>query len=191
MDHDQWTQKWAGSGSVQDHLDAIETWQARAQTVAEQASRHGNKQAVREVEPRPAETKALHGLYGLWASDIWHTCREMYVRWASSRSEDELALGFDDVLQESYVLFQRAMVQATTRYEMLNRLQARLGSYFRTRLVRRPNGDGPRGRRQAREPAVEPGVLEDVYEDLVDEGRVPQQVATLYRKLGLGQDDRT
>jgi len=190
MDHDQWTKRWVGSGSVEAHLDAIEPWQARAQAVAEDASRHGNKKAVREVEPRPAEAKALHGLYGLWASGIWHTCREMYARWASSRSKDELALGFDDVLQESYVLFQRAMVQATTRYEMLNRLQARLGSYFRTRLVQRP-GDGATERMQSRDAAVEPGVLEDTYQRLIDEGRVPDGAATLYRKLGLGKDDRT
>jgi len=190
MDHDQWTGRWTGSGSVEGHLSAIESWQARARKVANEAKRHGNKQAVREVEPRPAEAKALHGLYGLWASDIWHTCREVYARWASSRSEDELALGFDDVLQESYVLFQRAMVRAESKFEMLNRLQARLGSYFRTRLVQRP-GDGATGQMQAREAAVEPGVLTDLYEDLIDKGHVPDEAATLYQKLGLARDDRT
>jgi hypothetical protein len=190
MDHDQWIQRWGGSGSVEEHLSAIKSWQARARSVANDAARHGNKQAAQEVEPRPAEAKALHGLYGLWASDIWHTCREMYARWASSRSEDELALSFGDVLQESYVLFQRAMVRAESKFEMLNRLEARLGSYFRTRLVKRPAGSAAE-RMQSREAGVEPGRLVDTYEKLMEKGRLPDKARTLYRELGLGQDDRT
>ena len=117
------------------HLEVIEPWQRRARAAAEKAPRHGNKVAVQTVPPGDAASEALYSLYAIWAEDIYWTCRQVHQRWMASAHADEPGVSFEDVLQESWVLYQRAMVQAEGRYQMLDRLQARTATYLRSRLV--------------------------------------------------------
>jgi hypothetical protein len=125
------------------YLRAISWWQAVAQEVAEDHNRHELKQAVREVPPDEEAQEALHALYGLWGEDIWHVCRKEYDSYQQSGHRDEPGLSFGGVLQESYVLFLRAMVRAETKYEMLNRLRARLAEHVESHLLVR---DDPKNR---------------------------------------------
>lgn len=163
------------------HLRALESWQVQARRVAEEASRHGNKQAVQEVVPGPAAAEALYGLFARHAEDIWHVCREIHNQYVQSSHADEPSLSLEDLLQEAYPLYQRAMVQAEGKYEMLNRLEARMAEYVRSQLVTR---DDPEARPEvASEPASAEVDLVAMYDCLCDEDRVPDEAADLWDRI--------
>lgn len=163
------------------HLRALEDWQAQAQAVAEEASRHGNKAAVQQVTPGPAAAEALYALFARHAEDIWHVCREIHHRYVQSSHADEPGLALEDLLQEAYPLFQRAMVQADGKYAMLNRLEARMADYVRSQLI---THDDPEARGEvASEPASVEVDLVAMYDRLSEQGRVPGEAAQLWEQI--------
>lgn len=165
------------------HLDKIAEWQSRAREVADEASQHGNKKAVREVTPDAEEARAIFRLYALWAEDIWHTAKDIYDSYVQSGHADEPSLTLDDALQESYPIFQRAMVQAETKHGALNRLEARLAEYVESQLVIPENPD-EHSPVEDRDP-IAPGFdLVKVYDELHREGKLPGRAAALWERLG-------
>lgn len=163
------------------HLRAFEQWQREARAVADVASRHSNKKAVEEVTPGPAAAEALYGLFAKHAEDIWHTCREIHTKYVQSSHADEPGLSLDDLLQEAYPIFQRAMVRAEGKYQMLNRLEARMADYVRSQLV---THDDPGSRRDIEGSTAAADVdLVAMYDDLCTQNDVPDEAADLWEEI--------
>ncbi|WP_251961551.1 hypothetical protein [Salinibacter ruber] len=163
-------------------LEEIEPWQARAQQVAEEASRHELKTAVKKVPPSVVEAKTLFQLYALWAGPIYGICVHTYQTHVQNAAADEPVAGLEDLLQESYILFQRAMVRSTTKEKMRSRLRARMAEHVRTQMTIEDDPDDRR--RQPDRSAIAPGFdLKEIYQELVDEGKVSRRAAQLWQRL--------
>jgi hypothetical protein len=163
-------------------LEKIKGWQRDAQEVASKASYHQLKKAVQEVPPNDLEAQYLFKLYALWADAIYGICVHTYRTHSHNAAADEPVVSLKDLLQESYILFQRAMVRSTTKEKMRSRLRARMAEHVRTQMTVE---DDPEERTpEEATDAIAPGFdLPEIYQELVDENRVSQESAKIWRRL--------
>ena len=119
------------------HIDQLRDWQRRAQKIADEATHSGTKKAVRETEMAEAERKAAGHLFSEMEDVILPICEHAY------RKADETAgptprVELEDVLQESYELFLRALVRfdpdkGDLETYLLHALRRRVEVYLRSK----------------------------------------------------------
>lgn len=164
------------------YLKRIELWQERAQEVADNCTHNELKTAVCEVPPTDDEAQALYELYALWAESIYAITMHTHQSHAQNGAADEPVASPHDLIQESYVLFQRAMVRSTTKEKMTSRLRARMAEHVRTQLTVEDDPDN-RHAVEDRE-AIAPGYnLPQLYDELHDEGRLSRRAEKLWERL--------
>jgi DNA-directed RNA polymerase specialized sigma24 family protein len=162
--------------------DLIEQWQTRAQREADLHARHACKRAVKKVTPTDEEARALYELYAEHESDIREWCKDALTK---AQGEDAPPVGLEDLMAESYVLFQRSLVrydpeQSSLRTYLQHDLRGRIRDYLRS--VSRQTAE--REEQRPDEASAAPKFhLDELYAELVDEGRVPAEVARIYKRL--------
>ena len=170
----------AGVGEDTDaapYLDAIKDWQEEAQALGYRY--HKNKRALEDCPPPPDVQDALYALFAIWSPHIHYHCRLALESHTHSTAADEPALQLDDLLQDAWTLFLRAMVPSTTRDEAMGRLRARLAEHVRTHLVL---DDDP----EQRDPVpsadyAAPGFnVPRLYDELRQEGRLSNRAEQLW-----------
>lgn len=121
-------------------LNEIASWQNRAQATAEQYRQHQNKKAVRETGLSDREQQAARVLFAEYAPLIAEICADVYNAHSKSGHADEPGLALRDVLQESWILFLRALVpydpaQSSLSTYLSVTLPSKVRHHLQTRLV--------------------------------------------------------
>lgn len=162
------------------YLAQISDWQARAQAVAAEASRNSTKKAVEECPPEGDEARAIYHLYAMHAETIWHVCNA-----ALEQTSETDAVELEDVLQESYPLFQRALVsydpdKGPLYLYLANALKRRVQIYLNSQSHETTDDEAE----VEDEGRVAPGYnLPELYSELVDEGSVPAEAVSIFDRL--------
>lgn len=160
-------------------LQRISDWQSRARAAANDHSRHQTKKALRDEPPRDSEAGAIYQLYAMHSDTIWHVCHEEL-----SKASQTEAITIEDVLAEAYVLFQRALIQ----YDQdRGKLKTYLGRALRRRVQIYIDGHSHETTesddREEEDKGFAPGFnLGEIYQELVDEGRVSTDAQELFEK---------
>jgi len=166
----------------QTYLDRISDWQARARAEADKHNTHQNKRAVQNCPPSDAEAGALFCLFATWADRVYGIAKHTLQSHSETGHTDEPGLELEDLLQEGYILFQRAMVRAESENEMASRLRARMAEYCKSQLVERddPDDRSPVGD----DHEVAPGFsIPALYNELKEEDRLPRRAERLWDQL--------
>jgi hypothetical protein len=161
------------------HLQAIKGWQQRARAAAAEHRYHQNKQALADCPPPPDVQQALYTLFAIWAPDIHYLCRSALDAHTHNAAADEPGLELDDLLQEAWELFLRAMIPSDTKHEALGRLRARLAERVRSQLVLDddPELRGPVPDTDYTAPGFDvPGL----YDELREDDRLPKAAERLW-----------
>jgi RNA polymerase sigma factor (sigma-70 family) len=151
-------------------LSALADWRARAREEAAQHPQHQAKRAVQATEMTEAERTAAGALFEAASEDIRTICR---VAYGKARGQVR-GLSVEDVYQEAYVLFLRALVhydpeKASLKTYLYHALRSRVTEYLRTRSAAAPPETLPAqpSRPEAREVDVHA-----ITGRLVEEGRL-------------------
>lgn len=166
-------------------LEAIEEWKGEAREEAERHARHATKEAVQNCPPEEGAARALFDVFAAHAERIFHICREAHEVYMTSSHSDEPSLDLEDVLQEAYPLFLRAMVRHEDR-EVGDHLQRafrdRVRGYIETTLTERDDEDDRPA--LADDSKVAPGFnVPRVYNELREEDRLPRRSQKAYNRL--------
>lgn len=170
---------------LSDALDAIEEWKQDARKEAEEHSRHSTKKAVQNCPPTDTAAPALFRIFAVHAEQVFHICREAHVVYTQSAHADEPGLDIEDLLQEAYPLYLRAMVRHKDR-EVSDHLQRafrdRVKDYVETVLTER---DDPDDRPELEDEShVAPGYdLPKLYKELREEDRLPKRAERAYDRM--------
>jgi hypothetical protein len=155
-------------------------WMGRARSVKQQHSYHAAKKAVRECSPSPDESRALHALFASEAETIFYICRD------AARSVTG-PLGVEDVLQDAWPLFLRALLawqpgQRTLRLHLRRTFRDKVRDHVAT-ADESPAPD-PDHRAPQTGPTHSDGAIElaRVYDALAEAGRLPDAAETLWRE---------
>lgn len=166
-------------------LEAIEGWKEKAREEAQRHSRHSTKKAVQNCPPGEGAARALFDVFAVHAERIFHICRQAHEIYATSSHSDEPSLDLDDLLQEAYPLYLRAMVRHDDREvgEHLQRaFRDRVRDYVETILTDRDDPDD-------RDPVVDesrvaPGFdIPRLYNELRAADRLSRRSQRAYRRL--------
>lgn len=160
----------------------IEQWQERAQAAAEEFERHACKRAVQEVTPTDREARELYELYSQHESDIEKWCETAL---AKAQGEDAPPASLEDLVSESFILFQRSLVrynpeEASLRTFLQHDLRGRIRDYLTAISEQsRPRSESKRRDRGAIAPGFD---VPSIYSELVEEGRVSRAAERLWRR---------
>lgn len=174
-----WIDEHQADGDEATYLDRIKSWQERAQEAATRYTSAATKKALEDEPPRDDEARALYHLYALHAETVYHVCRQELER--ASNTE---ALTLEDVLQESYPRFLRAMVQYDRERGELDlylahALRQRVQDYIHSQAEQKEEEQ-----EQEDTAPIAPGFdLPSIYRELKAEGRVPRNAKRLHDTL--------
>jgi RNA polymerase sigma factor (sigma-70 family) len=137
---------------------------------------------VKQVTPTDSEARALYELYSQHEEDIESWCKSALTK---AQGEDAPPVGLEDLMAESYVLFQRSLVrfdpeQSSLRTYLQHDLRGRIRDYLRSMSGERKEREESHPDRAAVAPKFH---LPELYEELVDDGRVPAEAARIYSRL--------
>ena len=121
-------------------INKIRPWQMRAREIADEADTAGTKKAVQETEMTEEEREAARQLFASYHDTIEEVCRFMLRNQQPGEKTPPLQL--DDLLQESYVHFLRALVRYDPGRGELDQylrhaLRSRLKRYVQSKSTRR------------------------------------------------------
>lgn len=173
-----------GDEDLTDALQAIEGWRARAREEADKHARHSTKKAVQNCPPTDNAARALFDIFAAHAERICHICRETHEVYTTSSHSDEPSLDLEDLLQEAYPLFLRAMVrhEGDVGDHLQRAFRDRVKDYIETILTERDDPD-ERGALED-ESRVAPGFdIPRLYNELREEDRLPRKAERAYDRL--------
>lgn len=165
---------------VDTYLERIEAWQRRAQKEAEEHSYASTKKAVEEEPPTGDEARALYHLYARHAETIYHVCQQEL-----ERASETDALTLEDVLQEAYPRFMRAMVsydreRGELKMYLAHALRQRIKDYVKANREETDDSE----QEQPDDSPIAPGFdIPRLYDEMVEEGRVPRKAERLHDTL--------
>ena len=118
------------------YITQLSDWQVRARTAAEDHDHNETKRAVNEVEMTKPEREAAGHLFSLMENTIHEVCSHALKKTRQAPTQPPLEL--QDVLQESYILFLRALVhfdpeKGSLRTYLLHALRSRVTDYLRSK----------------------------------------------------------
>ncbi len=171
-------------------LQAIEEWKQAARKEAESHSHHATKKAVENCPPTDEAAPALFDIFAANAERIYMICHDAHTVYAESSHADEPSLALEDLLQEAYPLYLRAMVRHKGRdvaQHIQRAFKDRMIDYVETILTER---DDPDGRPPiADESRVAPSFdIPRLYNELREDDRLPRKAERAWDRL---HPDRT